>query len=44
MLVSMLAHMGSIYFMRNAELESTNWKKVDKREDYDGAMIYDPLK
>ena len=37
------SHMGSIYFMRNAGWKAPTGKKVDKREEYDGAMIYDPL-
>tara|TARA_R110000803_G_scaffold142167_3_gene208515 strand:- start:128 stop:703 length:576 start_codon:yes stop_codon:yes gene_type:complete len=35
--------MGSIYFMRNAWWKAPTGKKVDKREEYEGAMIYDPL-
>jgi len=37
------SHMGSIYFMRNADWICKTGSKVDKRETYDGAMIYDPL-
>ena len=37
------SHMGSIYFMRNAWWKAPTGKKVEKREEYDGAMIYDPL-
>ena len=37
------SHMGSIYFMRNAWWKAPTGKKVDKREEYEGAMIYDPL-
>jgi len=37
------SHMGSIYFMRNAEWIAPTGEKVDKRQEYDGAMIYDPL-
>ena len=37
------SHMGSIYFMRNAWWKAPTGSKVDKREEYEGAMIYDPL-
>ena len=37
------SHMGSIYFMRNAWWKCKTGSKVDKREEYEGAMIYDPL-
>ena len=37
------SHMGSIYFMRNAWWKAPTGTKVDKRETYEGAMIYDPL-
>ena len=37
------SHMGSIYFMRNAWWKAPTGKKVEKREEYDGAMIYDPM-
>ena len=37
------SHMGSIYFMRNAGWKAPTGKKVEKREEYDGAMIYDPM-
>ena len=37
------SHMGSIYFMRNAWWKCKTGSKVDKRETYEGAMIYDPL-
>mgnify|MGYP003631673434 CR=1 FL=1 len=37
------SHMGSIYFMRNAWWKAPTGAKVDKRETYEGAMIYDPL-
>ena len=37
------SHMGSIYFMRNAWWKCKTGKRVDKREEYEGAMIYDPL-
>ena len=37
------SHMGSIYFMRNADWICKTGSKVDKREEYEGAMIYDPL-
>jgi DNA polymerase elongation subunit (family B) len=36
------SHMGSIYFMRNASWKAPTGSKVDEREDYQGAMIYDP--
>ena len=36
------SHMGSIYFMRNADWKCKTGSKVDKREEYEGAMIYDP--
>jgi len=37
------SHMGSIYFMRNADWKApTGIKSADRRE-YQGAMIYDPL-
>ena len=37
------SHMGSIYFMRNATWIAPTGEKVEKRQEYDGAMIYDPL-
>jgi len=37
------SHMGSIYFMRNAWWKAPTGKKVEKRQEYEGAMIYDPL-
>jgi len=37
------SHMGSIYFMRNADWKAPTGSKVDKRQEYEGAMIYDPL-
>ena len=37
------SHMGSIYFMRNAEWIAPTGVRVEKRQEYDGAMIYDPL-
>jgi len=37
------SHMGSIYFMRNAEWKAPTGVKVEKRKQYQGAMIYDPL-
>lgn len=37
------SHMGSIYFMRNANWKAKTGSKVDKRVEYDGAMIYHPL-
>ncbi len=37
------SHMGSIYFMRHADWICKTGSKVDKREEYEGAMIYDPL-
>jgi DNA polymerase elongation subunit (family B) len=37
------SHMGSIYFMRNAWWKAPTGKRVEKREEYEGAMIYDPL-
>jgi DNA polymerase elongation subunit (family B) len=37
------SHMGSIYFMRNASWKAPTGDKNVKRQDYDGAMIYDPL-
>ena len=37
------SHMGSIYFMRNAWWKAPTGKRVEKREKYEGAMIYDPL-
>ena len=36
------SHMGSIYFMRNAWWKAPTGEKVDKRQTYEGAMIYDP--
>ena len=36
------SHMGSIYFMRNADWKCKTGSKVDKREEYEGAMIYNP--
>jgi DNA polymerase I len=35
--------MGSIYFMRNATWKAPTGNKVEKRKEYEGAMIYDPL-
>ena len=37
------SHMGSIYFMRNAEWKAPTGNKNEERREYDGAMIYDPL-
>ena len=37
------SHMGSIYFMRNAEWKAPTGNKNEERKEYDGAMIYDPL-
>ena len=37
------SHMGSIYFMRNAWWKAPTGKRVEKRVEYEGAMIYDPL-
>ena len=37
------SHMGSIYFMRNATWKAPTGNKVEKRKEYEGAMIYDPL-
>ena len=37
------SHMGSIYFMRNAWWKSPTGQRVEKRQEYEGAMIYDPL-
>ena len=37
------SHMGSIYFMRNAWWKAPTGKKVENRQEYEGAMIYDPL-
>tara|TARA_R100001082_G_scaffold88548_1_gene54959 strand:- start:450 stop:2117 length:1668 start_codon:yes stop_codon:yes gene_type:complete len=37
------SHMGSIYFMRNAEWKAPTGVKVLSKEQYKGAMIYDPL-
>ena len=35
--------MGSIYFMRNAWWKAPTGEKVENRQEYEGAMIYDPL-
>jgi len=37
------SHMGSIYFMRNAWWKAPTGEKVENRQEYEGAMIYDPL-
>ena len=37
------SNMGSIYFMRNAWWKAPTGDKSKDREDYDGALIYDPL-
>jgi len=37
------SHMGSIYFMRNAWWKAPTGQRVEKRQEYEGAMIYDPL-
>jgi len=37
------SHMGSIYFMRNADWKAPTGNKDIVREEYEGAMIYDPL-
>ena len=37
------SHMGSIYFMRNADWKAPTGSKKEEREEYEGAMIYDPL-
>ena len=37
------SHMGSIYFMRNADWKAPTGSKDEERRDYEGAMIYDPL-
>ena len=37
------SHMGSIYFMRNADWKAPTGVKVENRKQYQGAMIYDPL-
>ena len=37
------SHMGSIYFMRNAYWKAPTGNKNIDREDYEGAMIYNPL-
>ena len=37
------SHMGSIYFMRNAWWKAPTGERVEKRQEYQGAMIYDPL-
>lgn len=37
------SHMGSIYFMRNADWKAPTGSKKEEREEYQGAMIYDPL-
>ena len=37
------SNMGSIYFMRNAWWKAPTGYKSKDREDYDGALIYDPL-
>ena len=37
------SHMGSIYFMRNAWGKAPTGQRVEKRQEYEGAMIYDPL-
>ena len=36
------SHMGSIYFMRNAWWKAPTGIKPEEREEYEGAMIYDP--
>jgi len=36
------SHMGSIYFMRNAWWKAPTGSKDGEREEYEGAMIYDP--
>ena len=36
------SHMGSIYFMRNAWWKAPTGVKPEEREQYEGAMIYDP--
>ena len=38
------SNMGGIYFMRNATWIAPTGNKHKDREDYEGAMIYDPLK
>ena len=37
------SHMGSIYFMRNAYWKAPTGNKNEKKQSYQGAMIYDPL-
>jgi len=37
------SHMGSIYFMRNAWWKAPTGNKKEKKQAYQGAMIYDPL-
>ena len=37
------SNMGSIYFMRNADWKAPTGDKSKMREEYDGALIYDPL-
>ena len=37
------SHMGGIYFMRNAYWKAPTGNKNVEREDYEGAMIYNPL-
>jgi DNA polymerase elongation subunit (family B) len=37
------SNMGSIYFMRNADWKAPTGDKSKMREDYDGALIYDPM-
>ena len=37
------SHMGSIYFMRNAWWKAPTGAKKEEREEYKGAMIYDPI-
>tara|TARA_R100001443_G_scaffold72179_2_gene80339 strand:+ start:14068 stop:15720 length:1653 start_codon:yes stop_codon:yes gene_type:complete len=37
------SHMGSIYFMRNAYWKAPTGNKKEKKQPYQGAMIYDPL-
>ena len=37
------SHMGSIYFMRNAYWKAPTGNKNEKKQPYQGAMIYDPL-
>jgi len=37
------SNMGSIYFMRNADWKAPTGDKSQVREEYDGALIYDPM-